>query len=84
MPKPDPAEIIRVELIEHAEPDDEWTQGSPGVYRWMHRQDDYRLSERDLKKDLAAIMPDMVDAILTRLFNFRVVFINKRTGEVFT
>jgi hypothetical protein len=77
--------MIRVELIEHAQPDTEWDdEGSPGIYRWQHEQDDYRLSERDLKKDLAKILPSMVESILTRLLNFRIVYINKRTGEVFT
>lgn len=76
--------MVRVELIEKVQPSTEWDDGSPGIYRWMHQDDDYRLSERDLKKDLRIILPDMVEAILTRLLNFRIVYINKRTGEVFT
>jgi hypothetical protein len=79
----DPSKVVKIECFElpqHREPNE-------GEYelRWANRPEEFELHDLfSLERELKNIMPDRIDDIVTRIQNFRVVYINMQTGEITT
>lgn len=77
----DPRHVVKIEVIElplHYEQDE-------GQYelRYGNTPDIYELHDLlSLERTLKVLMPKRVDDILCRLQNFRVTYLNVRTGEI--
>ena len=84
--RPDPADVIRIELLDALDADVIDEEDLEGRYEWRHLKTRERLSPPELRGDLMRIFKDKdkVGLIMSRIENFRVVYVNKATLEVTT
>ncbi len=73
-------DIIRIKVIDLPK---QRLKGE-GLYRWQDPHNNYLLDMLDLEKEIDKILPGKGLDLLDRLQNFKTIYINRSTREVFT
>ena len=73
-------DIIRIEMIDKPH---EFGKGH-GLYEWRYCSKKFTLDIFDLKREIETLdkFKKLSERILDRIYNFRVIYLNIRTGEV--